>query len=99
MSSISRTNWPADHVSAAAEPAGLPFLKPIEATVGPVGGQRPLLEVALELVRHAAPHVRAVGVAVEVGDPGRGEQAGDLGRDRRRREAVLLLPALRPAGG
>ena len=33
-SSISRTNWPADQVSAEAEPAGLPFWKPIEAVVG-----------------------------------------------------------------
>ena len=41
VSSISRTNWPADHVSADAEPAGLPFSKPIDATVGSVpNGER-----------------------------------------------------------
>ena len=32
----SRTNWAADHVSGAAEPAGPPLRNPIEATVGSV---------------------------------------------------------------
>ena len=41
MSSISRTNRAADHVSAAAEPAGSPLAKPIDAFVGSVpNGER-----------------------------------------------------------
>src|SRR5258706_10464749 len=36
MSANNRTNDPADHVSGAADPAGCPFWKPIEATVGSV---------------------------------------------------------------
>ena len=60
-----------------------------------VGGQRPGLEVALELVGDAAPDGGGGAVAVAVGDLRRGQQAGDLGRDRRGREAALLLPALR----
>ena len=59
-----------------------------------VGGQRPRLEVALELVGHAAPHGGRRGVPVAVGDLRSRDQAGDLGGDRRGREAALLLPAL-----
>ena len=38
---MSRTNCPIDHVSAEAEPAGLPLTKPIDAIVGSVpNGER-----------------------------------------------------------
>src|SRR3954468_9627091 len=36
VSSVRRTNWPADHVSAEAEPSGLPLRNPIDAIVGSV---------------------------------------------------------------
>ena len=54
MSSISRTNWPADHVSAEAEPAGLPFSKPIDASPGGV----PNGEAARSAASHACSAMR-----------------------------------------
>ena len=69
-----------------------------------VGGQRPGLEVALELVGHAAPDGGAESRSPLMSAISRGgEQTGDLGGDRRGRVAALLLPALgaerRPVGG
>src|SRR4029434_5325268 len=59
--------------------------------LGAVGGDRPALDGALEVVGDAAPNASGSGVAVAGGDVRRGDQAGDLGRDRGRREAALLL--------
>ena len=60
-----------------------------------VGRDRPALDRALVVVGDAAPDARPTrGSPLSVGDVGGRDQAGDLGGDRRRRVAALLLPAL-----
>ena len=58
------------------------------------GGDRPALDRALEEVGGGPVDPGGGGVAVDVGDPAGRDQPGDLGRDRGRREAALLLPPL-----
>ena len=91
----------ADVVAVAA--LGSPFferrMKYGSVLSGPLVVSVQLLEVALELVGDGAPHARRVMVAVLVGDDRRRDEARDLGRDGRGREAALLLPALRAERG
>ena len=55
---------------------------------------RPALDRALEVVGGGEVELRAVVVVLDRGDPPGRDEPGDLGRDRRRRVAALLLPAL-----
>ena len=50
------------------------------------------------MVRRREVQERAVGVSLDGGDPSGSHEARDLGRDRRRGVAALLLPALGPEG-
>ena len=57
---------------------------------------RPALDRALPVVGDAEPDRGRGRVAVDAREVGRGDETGDLGGDRRRRVAALLLPALGP---
>ena len=62
------------------------------------GGHRPGLDVPLEVVGGGLVEPGPGGVTVAGGNGRRGGQPGDLGRDRGRRVAGLLLPALDAVG-
>ena len=62
----------------------------------PGGRHRPALDVAREVVGRGLVDRGVQRVAVDRRDVRGSRQAGDLGGDRRRRVAVLLLPALDP---
>ncbi len=65
---------------------------------GPVGRDRPALDRALVVVGDTEVHPRRRRIAVLLGDVGGRDEAGDLGRDRGRGVAALLLPALDAEG-
>ena len=64
----------------------------------PGRGDRPALDRSLVVVGHAEVQVRRRRVAVLLRDVRGGDEPGDLGGDRRRRIAALLLPALGAKG-
>jgi hypothetical protein len=74
--------------------AGLRQAKEVTGRVRPGARHRPALDVACEVIGGGLVDGGAGRVAVDGGDPRGGRQAGDLGGDRRRRVARLLLPAL-----
>ncbi len=76
--------------------AGLGQPDEVARRVGPAGGDRPGLDVALEVVRGRLVDLRPGEVAVLRGDGRGGGQPGDLGGDRGRGVAGLLLPPLHP---
>src|SRR6185437_7831490 len=63
------------------------------------GGNRPVLDVALVVVRGGLVEAGPCGVTVARGDRRGGGQPGDLGGDRGRRVAGLLFPALHAVRG
>src|SRR5207237_728046 len=60
----------------------------------PIGGNGPFLYRTLPVVCHSEPDLCAIRITVDFGDVSRCHQPGDLGRDRGRRIAGLLFPAL-----
>ena len=87
---------PRPYVIAGVRIAGLGDADEVAGAVraGAGGRHRPRLDVAREVVGGRLVEPGVGRVVVDRRDLRRGGQAGDLGRDRRRRVAALLLPAL-----